>query len=199
MARSYTFRDLATYSGASKNEVTNWVQKGLIRPDVKDTSGTGDHRTFGFLDVFEACVVRKLNQIPGGMPLVTVANALSRIRFETVMGNAWALFLDPQTRNPSARFWLCMPPAWAKHDVLDSQERDALLNESADVLVMVRLDTLLIELEQKTQDHSTAAERGDAWMKRETSIDEPTDSPIEPRAVDTPSAPAAGIAAKAKD
>ena len=93
---TYTFGDLITLSGASKNEVSSWVQRGLIRPDIQDTTGTGTHRTFGFLDVFEACVARKLNQLPGGIPLVTLSLILDVLRLATesaeLTGAPWGHF-----------------------------------------------------------------------------------------------------------
>ena len=169
MARSYTFSDLVMYSGASKNEVTNWVQKNLIRPDVKATAGTGDHRTFGFLDVFEACVARKLNQIPGGIPLATLDTAFAAIRAETEIGvweSGWQLFVDPERRVTTAGVWLCRFPDGVAR-VLSRQACEALLTASPDALVMVRLDTLLRDLEDRTQDHATPAERANTFRKRD--------------------------------
>lgn len=169
MARSYTFTELVALSGDSTNTNKNLVQKGVIRPDIKGTKGTGDHRTFGFLDVFEACVAAKLNQIPGGMPTFAVSLALDGIRFDTALGDItltrWAAFLDQETReSASSPFWLCWPVA----RVLDAEGLSTFINDSRGAILLVRLDTILIELEQKTGDHSTAAERANAWMKRES-------------------------------
>lgn len=82
MPRSYTLSDLVKYSGATRNQVQNWVQKSVIVPDLASTSGTGEHREFGFRDVFEAAVARRLNQIPGGIPTRELSLALDAIRAE---------------------------------------------------------------------------------------------------------------------
>jgi hypothetical protein len=76
MSKPYTFGDLVRYSGASKSNITNWVQKGVIKPDVATTRGTGDHREFGFLDLLQARVAHDLNQLPGGMPSYDLAEAI---------------------------------------------------------------------------------------------------------------------------
>lgn len=169
--KPYTFGDLVIHSGASKHEVTGWVQKGLIRPDVQETTGSGAHRTFGFLDVFEACVARRLNQIPGGMPIVTLSHALDVLRFEAEASAAqptpWGAFLMPATRSPSSRFWLALSPSEVPR-VLDLKARNARLDDSADAQVVLRLDALLVDLEQRTEDHAGTDESGDAFTKRGT-------------------------------
>jgi hypothetical protein len=167
---AYTFRDLVTYSGASKNEVTSWVQRGLIRPDVQDTTGTGRHRAFGFHDVLEACIAARLNRIPGGMPLVTISHALDVLRFEAEASASqptpWGAFLTPASRDPAAQFWLVLSPSEVPR-VLDLRARNARLADSPDAQVCLRLDTLLVELEGRADDHA-GSESGNAFTKRGT-------------------------------
>jgi hypothetical protein len=173
MARAYTFQELHdvthALAGTSRNANKNLVQTGTIRADVKATSGTGDPRRFGFLDVFEAIVAGKLMQIPGGMPTAALSVALAALRAETEMGeiwgSPWGTFLNPATRDPDARFWLCRCADGVAR-VLDSPAMIALLNDDPGVLVTVRLDSLLIALEQATQDHASPQERGHAWLKQ---------------------------------
>src|SRR4051812_25240062 len=107
MAAAYSFSDLVRLSGASKNEVTNWVQKKLIRPDIADSTGTGVHRAFSFLDGFEACALQRLNQLPGGMPTAAMAAALDALRFATALRDTpWGEFVNRDTRDPAVRLWL---------------------------------------------------------------------------------------------
>src|SRR6202011_1551352 len=71
------------------------------------------------------------------------------------------------TREPGARFWLCRFADGVVR-VLDRQAFDALLNENSGVLLLLRLGTWLIDLEQKTQDHASEAEIANAFSRRDT-------------------------------
>ena len=165
--KKYSFGQLVSLSGLTSNEAKNMVQKRIIRPDVQDTSGTGTHRVFGFLDVFEGSVLQRLNQIPGGIPTLALAAALVRLRFETASDNTpWSRFLNPLARTRGG-LWLCLPPSWGDYRILEKAERDDLMNTCDGAIVVVRLDTLLIALEEKTVDFCSEAERGNAWRKRE--------------------------------
>ncbi len=156
-----------TVSGLTKSAAKNLVQTNTIRPDVKASTGIGDRRQFGFLDLFEACAGGKLMAVPGGMPVVTVAQALDVLRFEAAMADVqptpWGAFLNPATRDPSARFWLVWSPTIGvrilNHDALAAQLA------ASEAVVSVRLDTLLVHLEAETHDHAAADERGAGWAK----------------------------------
>jgi hypothetical protein len=160
--RSYGFADLVTFSRASANEAKTWVQKGLIRPTIQDTTGTGDRRRFGFLDVFEARVACELNRIPGGIPTAALAMALAVVRAETTdLGSPWGEFvLKFETRERSMvmdddfGYWLWWSPGTGPL-VVSRKGRDEMFRVD-EVLLMVRLDTLLFELEERTQDRASA-------------------------------------------
>ena len=96
-----------------------------------------------------------------------MSHALDILQFEIasseLMPTPFGLFLNPDTRDPGGRFWISWSPSTIPR-VLDSQARD-VVDESTDVVVIVRLDTLLTDLEQRTQDHA-GVKRDDAWMKR---------------------------------
>lgn len=201
MSRAYAFRDLVTYSGASSNEVTKWVQNGLIRADISDTTGTGKHRRFGFLDVFEACVLQKLNQIPGVVPGLWLSWGLETIRMaieiDLIVETGWSRFVDPQQRQLGATFWL----VWSGTDGtcgwrVVTADRVSQIDDSP-VRVMLRLDTLLLDLEHRTSDHATADEVRHAWTKREPNA-EPTAVPLEERRNESATVPR-GMAAKPRD
>lgn len=168
--RSYTFADLVTFSECSPNEAKHWVQQGVIRPDIRESTGTGAHRAFGFLDVFEASVARKLNQIPGGMPIARLSNILDVLRFEvessTLIPTPWGAFVNPATRDPATvPLWIAATQSDAPR-VIEDQACDLLLTDGRDAVVLLRLDTILLDLEQRTQDHATIAESADAFSKR---------------------------------
>src|SRR5262245_2586006 len=114
MAATYSFGDLVRLSGASRNEMTNWVQTGLIRADISDTPGTGINRAFSFLGLLEACVLQKLNQLPGGMPTAAMGAALEVLRVATALGDAtpWGQFVNRDTREAAVRLWLYFPRSW---------------------------------------------------------------------------------------
>lgn len=203
MSRQYSFRDLATHSGASKNEVTKWVQKGLIRPDVRDTTGTGTHRVFGFLDLFEACVLRKLNQVPGTLPTLWLAWSLEAIRMATaldlILETGWSRFIDPQQRQPSEAFWLTWSPDGVTKWRVVRGDEVVERSDHTNAIVMLRLDTLFVDLERRTNDHATPDEISRAWRSNsDPNVVEPTDSPIEGHADELATGPQ-GMAARPKD
>jgi len=169
---TYSFADLITHSGASRSEIKNWVSKKIIRPDVRDThAGTGDHRTFGFLDIFEGCIGHGLNQLPGGMPVVPLSLALDRVRFESALaGSPWRAFHDPETRDREARFWLCKLPnsIWQLLTAPDKGAALWLLAEARTTsgpAIILPLHQLLLDLETRTQDHASDEECVNAWSK----------------------------------
>jgi hypothetical protein len=169
MSLDYRFVDLTTYSGLTPNEAKHLVQQKIIVPDVKRTRGTGHHRVFGFLDQFEARIAQRLSRLPGGMSLPFVAEMLGVVEMYTTLGigqlettqppddGEWAQFLDPHTRNPSAAFWLCKRPG--EVPLLVNREGLVKFIAAGEVVVTIRLDTLLLDLEAATGDSCTAADR----------------------------------------
>lgn len=59
--RTYSFSDLIAFSGATTNQVKNWVQKKVVPADIAETAGTGNHRGFSFQNLFEARVAERLS------------------------------------------------------------------------------------------------------------------------------------------
>ena len=108
--RDYAFRDLVANSGASRNEMVNWVQRRVISPGVGDTAGTGVHRRFDFFNNLEACVAEKLNRLPGGMPSRELTLALDAIR------QAAYPALDPGDRWQRVRDQLAVLSADEEHE-----------------------------------------------------------------------------------
>jgi len=173
--RTYTFADLATYSQAPPNQVKNWVQTRIIRPDVHDTSGSGSHRKFSFLDVLEACIATKLYELPGSMPTAHVGWALDVLRIATqgfrvahgTTHDDWRRFLlGGDTRDPQAHFWLCKSDHTSMlwHVVADA-DRDDLRQQLRGAVILVPLHTLVLELEARTQDRASADECARAFSK----------------------------------
>lgn len=81
---AYQFRDLVGISGASRHEVDSWVRKGAITPDIASSTGTGVRREFSFLDLFETCVARELNQlVGGGLSVQMIQLALDALRYRS--------------------------------------------------------------------------------------------------------------------
>ena len=174
MAKAYQFADLVTIPEASRSEITHWVQTKVIRPDIRETSGTGQHRTFGFLDLLEACVARRLNQLPGGMTTVQLSQALDCLRFEASLDDTpWRRFLMPATRDVHARFWLGRSYAKTPADsvlwkVMTDAELPSLLATVRDVpVVVLPLHALLLDLEKRTNDHTSADACAAAWKKEQ--------------------------------
>jgi hypothetical protein len=171
---SYAFAELITFTGASRSEVTHWSQSKLIRPDVEDSGGTGEPRRFGFLDLVEGGVVRRLNQLPGGCPIVHMAHALEVLRFEAALpgGSPWRRFLLRETREADARVWLhraygndaATSSVWRV--ATSAEQLLSFITAATDAaLVVLPLHTIVTELEQATDDHASADECDDAWMK----------------------------------
>jgi hypothetical protein len=170
MARSYSFSDLITYSGLTRNQAKHLVQSKVIRADLKRARGPGAYAVYGFLDVFDASIAGRLYALPGGWPMHAVANALIGLELLTeiedlALGtNSWAKFLDPQTRRPTATgFYYCLSPG-GKVRLLEGEALPGWMATNA-VVVTIRLDTLLLELEAKTHDHTTTEERLRAWKR----------------------------------
>ena len=181
MSRSYRFRDLVQYSGLTTNEAKHLVQQNVIRPDQKTTRGSGHHAAYGFLDVFEGRIAKQIYlllnasgdaRVAQGLrvPIVAVGLALDVLRLQPQLNqlsgdDGWLAFLTPHTRKPGNSFFLC----------LGSPDRPRIRNRSALeswiattpnlVASIVRLDTLLVDLEQQTQDHCTPEDCGRAWKR----------------------------------
>ena len=125
MARAYRFADLITYSGLTANEAKHVVVQRVIRADLKRTKGSGAHATYGFFDLFEACLVHRIYQLPGGTPIIALGHMIDAIRvctqLDATLGTpGWAAFLDPATRLASAGYyfcWVCLAniPTAVKH------------------------------------------------------------------------------------
>lgn len=163
--KAYSFADLVTHSLADGSAAKHWVQTNTIRPDIEGTTGTGKHRTFGFLDVFEACVAHQLNRLPGGMPVRVLSSAFDRLRFEAALvERPWREFLLHESRRDSARFWLCRTHTglW---NIATDDTRDAILDVPDEAVIVLPLHRLLLDLEHRTEDHAVVAECDAAWMK----------------------------------
>jgi hypothetical protein len=158
-ARTYTFRDLVTYSGgATENEVTNRVQKHLSEAE-QDSTGTGDRRRYKWNGLNESRIAHQLHQIPGGMPIAAQESALWALRFELLTPDSapspWRRFLNPATRIEGEQVWLC----WSRRNqvpkVLDQAGKDGFVQDhAAEVVILLRLDQLVRELEELTGDHA---------------------------------------------
>jgi hypothetical protein len=51
-----------SFSGVEQRTVQLWTERGLISPDIADTSGTGQRRLYGVLNCIEIGIIRSLAQ-----------------------------------------------------------------------------------------------------------------------------------------
>jgi hypothetical protein len=163
--RAYRSGEVARHADVAENFLKHLVQRAEIRPDVHATEGTGDPNRFGFLDTMEAAVAGRLNGIPGRMPLASTAVALDAMRLEAALPDTpWRRFMDPTTRDARDRFWLVRfaDGAW---EILDAPGIAAAIKDGTGALLVLRIDTLLLDLERKTGDYVSVEELDRVWTK----------------------------------
>jgi len=49
-------------AGVPQRTVQSWTEKGLIIPDISDTTGTGDRRRYSIVNVIELAVIKALSR-----------------------------------------------------------------------------------------------------------------------------------------
>jgi len=60
-AKSYFSKKAGSFSGTPQSTVQLWTEKGLITPEVSDTTGTGKRRLYSPLNVIEIGIIRELS------------------------------------------------------------------------------------------------------------------------------------------
>ena len=139
-ANAFSFGTALRVTGARRNQLTSWLDKGLIKADVAEAGGRGKHRRFSLLNLIQiaaACELAKF-RLPG----VAMSRALPKVRKALKEGYR-VIVITGDVTNPKS-WWF-------------GENRDEFVNDlKAGELtfggsaVIVDLDVLIRVVEQKT-------------------------------------------------
>jgi len=60
--REFLSKKAGKIAGVPQRTVQSWTEKGLIIPDISDTTGTGDRRRYSITNVIELAVLKALSR-----------------------------------------------------------------------------------------------------------------------------------------
>jgi DNA-binding transcriptional MerR regulator len=75
---SFLSRKAGSFSGVPSRTIQSWAERGLIFPEVADTTGTGSRRLYSFLNCIEIGIIKALTE--SRLSLKFVEEALAFIR-----------------------------------------------------------------------------------------------------------------------
>lgn len=78
--RGYRGPDVADLVGISYRQLDHWTRTDLVRASVREASGSGTQRLYGFRDVLELRVIKRL--LDAGISLQKVRTAFEAVREE---------------------------------------------------------------------------------------------------------------------
>jgi hypothetical protein len=79
--RGYSLKDVSAKTGLPRRTIIDWAEKGVVRPALAETSGSGTHRRYDEANLLEFMIAKELLAlgVPGRRAKVLLATIRSRV------------------------------------------------------------------------------------------------------------------------